>query len=105
MMTQHAVSFESGISSALRWIQDRKFNDDCYWSSNIAHVTMTATLSILLKIAIPVSIRAEKRKGGQHKVAVKSKEWIVNKKATRRKQGKTVKGDSKYTGRKRHAAF
>lgn len=49
--------------------------------------------------------RAEKRKGGQHKVAVKSKEWIVNKKATRRKQGKTVKGDSKYTGRKRHAAF
>ena len=49
--------------------------------------------------------RAEKRKGGQHKVAVKSKEWIVNKKATRRKQGKEVKGDSKYTGRKRHVAF
>jgi 18S rRNA (guanine1575-N7)-methyltransferase len=50
-------------------------------------------------------IRVEKRKGGQHKVAVKSKEWIVNKKATRRKQGKIVKEDSKYTGRKRHAAF
>ena len=49
--------------------------------------------------------RAEKRKGGQQKVAVKSKEWIVNKKATRRKQGKAVKGDSKYTGRKRHVAF
>ena len=99
------MSFESRISSALRWILDWKFDDDCYWSFNIEHVTITAALSMFLNISIPISIRAEKRKGGQHKVAVKSKEWIVNKKATRRKQGKTVKGDSKYTGRKRHAAF
>ena len=99
------MSFGSRISSTLRWIQDWKFNDDCNWSFNIAHVTITAALSILLNIAISMSIRVEKRKGGQHKAAVKSREWIVNKKATRRKQGKTVKGDSKYTGRKRHAAF
>ena len=104
-MTQHGVSFESRISSALRWIQDWKFDDDRYWSFNTEHVTITPALPMFLNIAISLSIRAEKRKGGQHKAAVKSKEWIVNKKATRRKQGITVKGDSKYTGRKRHAAF
>ena len=72
---------------------------------NVTHAAFRTTDSAITNLSNTSLTRAEKRKGGQHKVAVKSKEWIVNKKATRRKQGKTVKGDSKYTGRKRHAEF
>jgi 18S rRNA (guanine1575-N7)-methyltransferase len=36
---------------------------------------------------------------------VKSKSWILAKKERQRKQGKDVKTDSKYTGRKRPARF
>lgn len=35
----------------------------------------------------------------------KSKDWIIEKKERRRKQGKEVAGDSKYTGRKRTRKF
>lgn len=39
------------------------------------------------------------------KVQVKSKEWIIKKKERQRKQGKKVRPDSKYTGRKRKNYF
>lgn len=35
----------------------------------------------------------------------KSREWIVKKKERQRKQGKEIKGDSKYTGRRRPTRF
>lgn len=35
----------------------------------------------------------------------KSKEWIANKKERKRKQGKDVRADSKYSGRKRNIRF
>jgi 18S rRNA (guanine1575-N7)-methyltransferase len=34
-----------------------------------------------------------------------NKDWIMNKKEKRRLQGKEVKSDSKYTGRKRTGKF
>ena len=37
--------------------------------------------------------------------AFKSKDWIIKKKERARLQGKTVKNDSKYTGRRRPGAF
>jgi len=37
--------------------------------------------------------------------SVKSKEWIIQKKERQRRQGKEVKADTKYTGRKRLGAF
>ena len=49
--------------------------------------------------------KREKRKGKNTRPALKSKEWVEKKKESRRKQGKETKTDSKYTGRKRHAAF
>ena len=39
------------------------------------------------------------------KPAKKSKEWILQKKERRRRQGKTVRPDTKYTGRKRSGRF
>jgi len=39
------------------------------------------------------------------KPAKKSKEWIQNKKNRKRKQGKDVRADSKYSGRKRKVKF
>lgn len=49
--------------------------------------------------------KREKRRGKTSRPAVKSKEWVEKKKESRRKQGKETKTDSRYTGRKRHAAF
>ena len=45
------------------------------------------------------------KKNKHVKVKQQSKQWIQNKKERQRKQGKDVKSDSKYTGRKRHNAF
>lgn len=45
------------------------------------------------------------RSNKPHRAPVKSKDWIVKKKEQRIKQGKEVKTDSKFTGRKRHAGF
>lgn len=50
----------------------------------------------------------ENKKGKSHKSSrpkVKSVEWITQKKAKNRKNGKVVKNDSKFTGRKRHDRF
>lgn len=41
-----------------------------------------------------------KKKGG-----IKTKEWIIHKKETQRKKGKTVRPDSKYTARRRPTKF
>lgn len=42
-----------------------------------------------------------KRRGGDKRPTVKSREWIMNKKEKQRKQGGSVRPDTKYTGRKR----
>lgn len=47
--------------------------------------------------------RAKQIRAG--KAAKGSKDWIVDKKERRRRQGKEVRDDSKYTGRKRKGAF
>lgn len=104
-MTRHELSFGSRINSTRLLCDVCKLSDIYCCLHSVAHVAFRTADSVITDISNASLTRPEKRKGGQHKVAVKSKEWIVNKKATRRKQGKTVKGDSKYTGRKRHAAF
>ena len=45
------------------------------------------------------------RKERHDRSAVKRKDWIVQKKERRKQQGKDVKTDSKYTGRKRATKF
>lgn len=44
-------------------------------------------------------------KQARGKLAKGSKEWIIKKKERRRRQGKEVREDSKYTGRKRSGRF
>lgn len=46
-----------------------------------------------------------KKKPPRKKKGVKTKEWIVHKKATQRKKGKDVRPDTKYTARKRPTKF
>lgn len=43
--------------------------------------------------------------GGVSKPSKKSREWIMKKKEYQKMQGKHIKADSKYTGRKRKSAF
>lgn len=51
------------------------------------------------------STRREKRKVVRKQKNGKGKDWILNKKETQRKKGKTVRPDTKYTGRKRRDKF
>jgi len=55
-----------------------------------------------------VSVVGRKKHGKgkrEERVSVKSKEWILHKKDRQRRQGKEVKPDTKYTGRRRPTAF
>ncbi|KAH0611452.1 uncharacterized protein H6S33_010717 [Morchella sextelata] len=55
-----------------------------------------------------VDVIDERRKGGKSgkgKELKGSKSWILRKKEQNRNKGKSVKADSKYTGRKRRVAF
>ena len=47
--------------------------------------------------------RVRNSKKNRKKGGIKSKDWIMQKKERQRKQGKKVKNDSKYSGRKRVA--
>jgi 18S rRNA (guanine1575-N7)-methyltransferase len=49
--------------------------------------------------------RARRNGGSSDRPKVKSKDWILKKKERQRKQGKEVRDDTKYTGRKRRGAF
>lgn len=40
-------------------------------------------------------------KGKKQRVPVKSRDWVLEKKARQRRQGRDVRPDTKYTGRKR----
>lgn len=62
----------------------------------------------------PQNVRYESHRNQQGKVrkrdrkdqpATKSRDWILNKKDRQRKQGKDVRSDSKFTGRKRNTKF
>eukprot|EP00742_Colponemidia_sp_Colp-10_P003228 GILJ01003438.1.p1 GENE.GILJ01003438.1~~GILJ01003438.1.p1 ORF type:complete len:295 (-),score=30.53 GILJ01003438.1:280-1113(-) len=55
---------------------------------------------------VSVSNRKHERhhRGGKRK-NIKSKDWIQDKKERQRRQGKEVRNDSKYTGRRRKGAF
>jgi 18S rRNA (guanine1575-N7)-methyltransferase len=44
-------------------------------------------------------------RGKDARPSVKSKDWVIQKKERQRKQGKSIKSDSKYTGRKRAGGF
>jgi 18S rRNA (guanine1575-N7)-methyltransferase len=48
---------------------------------------------------------SKKKKAPRKKKGVKTKEWIVHKKATQRKKGKDVRPDTKYTARRRPHKF
>jgi len=45
--------------------------------------------------------RAEMKRNNQKEPFFKSKDWIKNKKDRQKRQGRDVREDSKYTGRKR----
>lgn len=49
--------------------------------------------------------KREMVKQARGKPLKKSKEWILQKKERRRRQGKETREDSKYTGRKRSGRF
>lgn len=51
------------------------------------------------------TVTARERKGNNKWKNPKDKEWVQKKKERMRAQGKTVKSDSKYTGRKRSHGF
>ncbi|XP_076387044.1 18S rRNA (guanine-N(7))-methyltransferase isoform X2 [Megachile rotundata] len=55
--------------------------------------------------AVSYTSRRDRLRQVKHKPLKKSKEWIIEKKERRRKQGKEVADDSKYTGRKRARKF
>jgi len=44
-------------------------------------------------------------KGKKHRTPVKSRDWVLEKKARQRRQGRDVRPDTKYTGRKRGPKF
>ena len=50
-------------------------------------------------------VNKKKRKSEKARPSVKSKDWVVMKKETQRKQGKEIKSDSTYTGRRRAYGF
>jgi 18S rRNA (guanine1575-N7)-methyltransferase len=51
-------------------------------------------------------MKERRRRGKKNRVAVKDRNWVLHKKETARKKGKTnVPKDSKYTGRKRRVRF
>lgn len=52
-----------------------------------------------------VARATSRRERGTTKPAVKSRDWIAKKKERMKRQGKEVKNDSKFTGRKRSAGF
>lgn len=56
-----------------------------------------------------VSVSAASRNGGtkpiRKKKGIKTKEWIIKKKDTQRKKGKSVRPDTKYTARRRPTKF
>lgn len=45
------------------------------------------------------------KKGRKQRVSVKSRDWVLEKKARQRRQGRDVRPDTKYTGRKRGPKF
>lgn len=51
------------------------------------------------------SFNGKNRKKAHQRLSFKSRDWVVQKKERQRKQGKTIKSDSKYTGRKRAMPF
>ena len=54
---------------------------------------------------VSVVSRSSKQERRREKKGVKDKDWIMQKKEKQRKQGREVKNDSKYTGRKRKIQF
>lgn len=58
-----------------------------------------------VQIIQAVNRKAKSHSKGKDRPSVKSKDWIMQKKERQRKQGKTIKNDSKYTGRKRAGGF
>jgi len=49
--------------------------------------------------------REKMTKGRASKLVKKSREWILEKKERRRRQGRTTREDTKYTGRSRSGRF
>lgn len=52
-----------------------------------------------------LSFREKMTKGRASKLVKKSRDWILEKKERRRRQGKTTREDTKYTGRSRSGRF
>jgi len=50
-------------------------------------------------------LREKMTKGRASKLIKKSREWILEKKERRRRQGKSTREDTKYTGRSRSGRF
>ena len=62
------------------------------------HVTVGSAMD-------PAGAANKNKKAPKKKKGVKTKEWIVHKKAMQRKKGKDVRPDTKYTARRRPKKF
>jgi 18S rRNA (guanine1575-N7)-methyltransferase len=67
--------------------------------------TDEAALQNQIAYADEPSSASSHRKGKGRRTAVKSKDWVKEKKERQRRQGRDVRPDSKYTGRKRGPKF
>lgn len=69
-------------------------------------VTMTVTMTAMISLQAGnrETIRS-RSKGKKKKTVFKSREWVMAKKGRQRRQGKEVRADSKFTGRKRKDKF
>lgn len=56
-------------------------------------------------IVLPILYYREYIKKARGKSLKKSRDWIIEKKERRRRQGQEVRADTKYTGRKRSGRF
>lgn len=82
-------------------------------SAELFCLLLPISMSTVAKLSAPTSLLCcyarqagpHRRQKGQKNVGVKIRDWIQGKKERRRKQGKNVARDSKYSGRQRRPKF
>jgi len=81
----------------------------CLWAGHSGtHATLPQAITDTCMESTKVTNAARERRSGKlngKRKAVKNRDWILNKKDHQRVQGKDVRPDTKYTGRKRQDKF
>jgi len=71
----------------------------------MARVTFKNCVQLAFGLIFFYYRREKMTKGRTSKLIKKSREWILEKKERRRRQGKSTREDTKYTGRSRSGRF